>query len=319
MKVQTHLAFLFPGQGSQAVGMLSALVGTYPEILDAYADASEVLGYDLWEITSHGPEEKLSDTRITQPAVLTASVALWRLWVKRTGISPGSMAGHSLGEYSALVCAGAITFSDAVKLVEERGRLMQSAMPAGLGSMAAVLGLDDEEVIRICAESAGEQTVSAANFNSPGQIVISGHKEAVERAVEYARAAGAKRCVILPVSVPSHCALMQGIAPRFREALDQINLTPPQIPVIHNVDVLSHDSPETIKEVLVAQLYQAVRWTEIIQLMKNQGIIITIECGPGKVLSGLVKKIDRQLNVLAISEPETFSRAMNEAKGLDQP
>ena len=303
------LAFVFPGQGSQSVGMSSALAENYPLVKDIYADASSVLGYDLWQLVNDGPESDLNITEKTQPALLTASVAIWEVWQGQGGATPKIMAGHSLGEYSALVCSGALSFTDAVALVADRGAYMQSAVPEGTGTMAAILGLAEEQVVTICKENAQGQVVSAANFNSSGQVVIAGHIDAVKRAVEAASKAGAKRSIILPVSVPSHCALMQDAATQFAERIKNINLSVPEIPVIQNVDVTQKTDPDAIKQALVEQLYKPVRWVEIIQSMADSGITKTIECGPGKVLCGLIKRIDREIETWPVFDPESLDKA----------
>ena len=308
-------AFVFPGQGSQSVGMLSALADRYPLVEETYKNASEVLGFDLWDMTRSGPEEALNITANTQPALLTAGVATWRVWLKEGGTWPSIMAGHSLGEYTALVCSGVMKFEDAVSIVADRGRYMQEAVPEGVGSMAAILGMDNEKLVSLCEEMARGEIVSTANFNSKGQIVIAGHKEAVNRVVEAAASAGAKRSVVLPVSVPSHCALMRDAADKLACRLAAIDLSPGKIPVLHNVDVTAKTEPEAIKQALVEQLYMPVRWVEIIQAMAAQGIQQIIECGPGKVLCGLVKRIDRQLIALPILDPETLQKTLADVTG----
>ncbi len=308
-------AFVFPGQGSQTVGMLSELAEKYPQVLATYQNASEVLGFDLWEMTRNGPEEVLNMTANTQPALLTAGVSTWRLWQEEGGPSPAIMAGHSLGEYTALVCSGVMKFEDAVSVVADRGRYMQEAVPEGMGSMAAILGMDNEKLDAICEEMAQGQIVSAANFNSEGQVVIAGHKEAVNRVVEAATSAGAKRSVVLPVSVPSHCALMRDAADRLANRLASIELSLGDIPVLHNVDVTAKTEPEAIKQALVAQLYMPVRWVEIVQAMAAQGVQQIIECGPGKVLCGLIKRIDRNLGALPILDPDTLQKTLASVTG----
>lgn len=304
------LAFVFPGQGSQSIGMLSSLAEKYPAVKELYSEASAVLGYDLWKLVSEGPESGLNSTEKTQPALLVASVAVWKIWQERGGKLPVLMAGHSLGEYSALVCSGAMTFTEAVRLVADRGAYMQSAVPEGTGAMAAILGLSDEDVIKICKDNAQDQIVSAANFNSSGQIVIAGHTGAVKRTIEAAGKAGAKRSVLLPVSVPSHCALMMNAASQFSERIKNIHLSAPAIPVIHNVDVSRKSEPEAIKQALVEQLYQPVRWVETIKTMTDSGITTIIECGPGKVLCGLIKRIDKQITTWPVYDPDTLDAAI---------
>lgn len=303
------LAFVFPGQGSQSVGMLNALADAYPRVKETFAEASTALGYDLWAITVNGPEEKLNQTEITQPAMLAAGVAVWRVWQQEHGPQPSLLAGHSLGEYTALTCAGALTFADAVKLVADRGRYMQEAVPAGQGGMAAIVGLDDNGVRLLCEQAARGEVLSPVNFNSPGQIVIAGTAAAVARAVEQAKAAGAKLARQLPVSVPSHCALMHPAAERMRERLKTLNLQLPAIPVLHNVHVQSESSPDTIRDALVRQIESPVRWVETIQKMAASGVEKLIECGPGKVLAGLNKRIAKETQTLPVYDPETLRQA----------
>jgi len=304
------LAFVFPGQGSQGVGMLSALGEQYPGVKNTFQEASGVMGYDLWELVQAGPEAELNVTVKTQPALLVASVATWKIWKELGGPDPSYMAGHSLGEYTALVCAGVLGFHDAVSLVENRGRYMQEAVAEGAGAMAAILGLPDAEVIAICQKAAQGQVVAAANFNSPAQVVIAGHAEAVKRAMELATAAGAKRAILLPISVPSHCALMREAAGQFAEHLDKTPFATGNIPVIHNVDVSMKIDGNAIRQALIEQLCQPVRWVETIQLMANHGVTHIVECGPGKVLAGLVKRIDRTIETFSISEPELLGKAL---------
>lgn len=298
-----NTAFVFPGQGSQTVGMLAELATEYPIIQATFAEASEALGFDLWQMVQDGPAEALNSTENTQPALLTASVAIWRAYCEAGGEQPAVMAGHSLGEYSALVCAGALKFEDAVKLVALRGRAMQEAVPAGTGAMAAIIGLDDDAIAKACAEAAQGEVVSPVNFNSPGQVVIAGHKDAVARAGEACKAAGAKRALPLPVSVPSHCELMKPAAEKLAEALSHIEVSAPAIPVINNVDVVKADSAEAIKDALVRQLYCPVRWTETVNAMADQGVEQLVECGPGKVLTGLTKRINKALSGTAVNLP----------------
>lgn len=307
---QKKLAFVFPGQGSQSVGMLTQLAAEYPEVKQTFDKASFVLGRDLWALVTSGPEEELGQTQNTQPIMLAAGVAVWEVWCKHSTIRPAWMAGHSLGEYTALVCSGALFFEDAVKLVEARARFMQEAVPSGVGAMAAILGLDDNQVIEICASVAGTEIVSAVNFNSPGQVVIAGHKAAVERAATAAKKAGAKRAILLPVSVPSHCALMQSAADRLDEFMQDIALATPKMHTIHNVDVESHTAPEVIRNALKEQLYKPVRWVESIELMHNKGVTRFIECGPGKVLTGVDKRIAKDAEHLAIYDPETLNKVL---------
>lgn len=303
-------AFVFPGQGSQSTGMLDALAARYGEVEQTFAEASAVLDYDLWAVVSQGPEEQLNSTEVTQPAMLAAGVACWRVWRAQDGTMPAAMAGHSLGEYTALVCAGSIAFADAVRLVAERGRLMQAAVPGGSGAMAAILGLEDAAVVAVCAEAAGEEVVAAVNFNSPGQVVVAGHKGAVQRAVELAQERGAKRAVMLPVSVPSHCALMAPAAEQLAQRLAGIEVAAPTVPVVNNVDVASAAEPAQIRDALVRQLSNPVRWVETIEAIKALGVERLVECGPGRVLVGLNKRIDRRMAAQAVYDPDSFAAAL---------
>lgn len=305
------LAFVFPGQGSQQLGMLSELAASHAIIEETFAEASVALGYDLWKLVQEGPEDRLNSTEVTQPALLTASVALWRLWLQQSGVKPVMMAGHSLGEYSALVCAGALSLENGVKLVQLRGELMQKAVPAGSGAMAAILGLDDAAVATACESVAEGQVVAPVNYNCPGQVVIAGEKAAVERAMEACKVAGAKRAIPLAVSVPSHCLLMEPIAEEMAKALSQVELSLPEIPVVQNVTAnLPLDLPSLQKN-LVAQLYNPVLWTDSVSYMASKGVALTIECGPGKVLCGLNKKIDKSLEVVSLTDPANFEKALS--------
>jgi len=304
------LAFVFPGQGSQAVGMLAELAEAESQVKNTFAEASEALGYDLWKIVAEGPADELNQTHITQPAMLSAGIAVWRIWQEKGGAAPAVVAGHSLGEYSALVAAGALGFADAVSLVAERGKLMQEAVPAGTGSMAAILGLDDAKVIEVCEQAAEGEVVSAVNFNANGQVVIAGQVAAVERAVGLAKEAGAKRAVVLPVSVPSHCALMKPAADKLAERLAGISISTPQIPVINNADVSKATDANAIRDALVRQLYSPVRWVETVQAMEGEGVDTLLECGPGKVLIGLNKRIVKGMNAMAVYDPATLESAL---------
>lgn len=306
------LAFVFPGQGSQSVGMLAELAAAEPQVASTFSEASAALGYDLWKIVSEGSAEELNQTHITQPAMLSAGVAVWRIWQEKGGAAPAVLAGHSLGEYTALVAAGALDFKDAVALVAERGRLMQEAVPAGTGSMAAILGLDDAAVIDVCDKAAQGEVVSAVNFNANGQVVIAGQVAAVERAVALAKEAGAKRAVVLPVSVPSHCALMKPAADKLAERLAGVTIHAPQIPVINNCDVSKASDADAIRDALVRQLYSPVRWVETIQAMAGEGVDTLIECGPGKVLVGLNKRIVKEMNAVAVYDPAGVESALAE-------
>lgn len=308
--MQNKLAFVFPGQGSQSVAMLSEFAGN-SIIENTFAEASEALGYDLWQLVSEGPAEKLNQTHFTQPALLTASVALWRVWLSMSEVKPDVMAGHSLGEYSALVCAGVVSLSDAVKLVKKRGELMQASVPAGTGAMAAVIGLADSEIIKACELAQQGEVVSAVNFNSPGQVVIAGQKAAVERAGQICKDAGAKRVLPLPVSVPSHCALMSDAATKLAEELNKISFSSPKINIINNVDVVKEQSEGAIKAALVRQLYSPVRWSETVTQIVSDGITKVIEVGPGKVLQGLNKRIDKSISSVSMNTPDTVQKAQD--------
>ncbi|MGE3920261.1 MAG: ACP S-malonyltransferase [Gammaproteobacteria bacterium] len=298
--MKSNLAFVFPGQGSQFVGMLSELAGNESIIENTFAQASEVLGYDLWSIVKNGPEEKLNQTEITQPALLVASYALYHLWLEKGGEEPELMAGHSLGEYSALVCSGAIDFPAGVDLVSKRGQYMQEAMQGKKGSMAAIVGLEDKQVTEICEEAAKGEVLSAANYNSIGQVVIAGEKSAVERAIILAEKMNARLAKEIPVSVPCHCSFMTPAAEKLANTLANIEIKAPKIPVIHNVDLESYSDPNKIRKALVLQIDHPVRWVETIQLMAQKGITGIVECGPGKVLSGLIKRIDKNISINSI-------------------
>ena len=304
------LAFVFPGQGSQSVGMLNALAAHYPQIQATYAEASATLGYDLWALVEKGPEETLNQTQKTQPAMLAAGVAVWRVWCAEGGALPSMMAGHSLGEYTALTCAGAIDFADALNLVADRGRFMQEAVPAGRGAMAAILGLDDAQVTQVCIQAAEGDVLSPVNFNCPGQVVVAGTANAVARALDQAKAMGAKRAVLLPVSVPSHCALMQPAATRMAERLQKIKITSPKIAILHNAEMRSESQPEAIMRALVRQITAPVRWVEIIEKMAATGVEKLIECGPGKVLTGLNKRIAKTTTTFAVYDQPSLAHAL---------
>ena len=305
--MQEKLAFVFPGQGSQAVAMLSDFA-EQEIVQQTFTEASAALGYDLWQLVAQGPAEKLNQTNFTQPALLTASVALWRLWTSVSDKRPAVVAGHSLGEYSALVCAEVLSLSDAVKLVEKRGELMQACVPEGVGAMAAVIGLADEVIIDACEQAKEGEVVSAVNFNSPGQVVIAGHKAAVERAGELCKEAGAKRVLPLPVSVPSHCALMQDAAEKLAVELDKITLNAPKINVVNNVDVAIETDPAAIKKALVRQLYSPVRWSETVVKLAQDGVETAVEVGPGKVLQGLLKRIDKSISCVSLNDEASLAK-----------
>lgn len=309
-------AFVFPGQGSQSVGMMAALASAEPLVQETFAEASSVLGYDLWQLCQQGPEDQLGATERTQPAMLTAGVATWRVWRKHGGPLPAAMAGHSLGEYSALVCSGALDFKTAVKLVQFRGRAMQEAVPAGQGAMAAILGVEDAEVEAACAAAtqsgAAGEIVQAANFNSPGQVVIAGSAVAVDRAIEVLKSKGAKRAMKLPVSVPSHTALMQPAADRMAEKLQSVLFAQPEVRDIYTVDVKTHQGPDSIRQALVQQLVKPVRWTETVRAMLGGGAKTIVECGPKGVLTGLNRRIEKNKDIamLSIEDPESLQQAL---------
>ena len=300
-------AVVFPGQGSQAIGMLSDLASDHAVVEQTFSQASEVLGYDLWDLVQNGTADDLSKTHITQPALLATSVALWRIAAAKEDFKPAVVAGHSLGEYSALVCAGVIKFEDAIALVELRGQLMQQAVPQGVGAMAAVIGLDNEAIISACEKAAADEVVSAVNFNSPGQVVIAGNKAAVARASELCVEAGARRVMPLPVSVPSHCSLMKPAADELKIALEKVTFNTPVIKLINNVDVATPTDADSIKDALVRQLYMPVRWTEVIEAMAQEEITALYEFGPGKVLTGLVKRIDKTIKGSAVNNQATIA------------
>jgi [acyl-carrier-protein] S-malonyltransferase len=305
-------AFVFPGQGSQSVGMLAPLAAAEPLVQETFAEASEVLGYDLWKLCQAGPEDELGKTERTQPAMLAAGVATWRVWRKHGGRMPAAMAGHSLGEYSALVCSGALDFRTAVGSVQFRGQAMQAAVPAGQGAMAAILGLDDAEVEAACREAAQGEVVQGANFNSPGQVVIAGTAAAVDRAIEAAKAKGAKRAIKLPVSVPSHSPLMQPAAERLAARLQEVKFAPAEVRDIYTVDVRKHGDEASIRKALVEQLVKPVRWTETIRAMLADGARAIVECGPKGVLTGLNRRIERNKDIamLSIEDAESLQHAL---------
>ena len=300
-------AMVFPGQGSQTVGMLAELAGDYPIVQETFKQASEVLGYDLWQLVQEGPAEELNKTWQTQPALLTASVAVYRVWQQKyPELKPDVMAGHSLGEYSALVCAGVLDFQDAVKLVELRGKLMQQAVPEGTGAMYAIIGLDNDAIINACKQAEQGEVVSAVNFNSPGQVVIAGAKAAVERAAALCKEAGAKRALPLPVSVPSHCALMKPAADQLSVSLESITLKEAGVSVLNNVDVKNEIEANAIRNALVRQLYSPVRWTETVEKMAQNGVEVLVELGPGKVLNGLTKRIVDSLQAVSVNDVKSL-------------
>jgi [acyl-carrier-protein] S-malonyltransferase len=310
-------AFVFPGQGSQSVGMLGALAAADASIRGTFDEASAVLGFDLWKLVSEGPEEALNATERTQPAMLAAGVAIWRVWRARGGALPAVVSGHSLGEFTALVCAQAVPFGATLDLVRFRGQVMQEAVPAGSGAMAAIIGLDDEAIEAACREAAQGAIVEAANFNSPGQVVIAGEKAAVQRAIEAARARGAKRAVTLPVSVPSHTSLMRGAAERLGERLRSLELRAPRIRYVSAVDASAHERPDEIRELLVRQLSNPVRWSDTLRALSAGAIAQVIECGPGKVLTGLNRRIEQRANLdfLALGDPASMDAALTATRG----
>ena len=307
------LAFVFPGQGSQKIGMLAEAHAAFTSVQDTFAEASDALGYDIWRLIQVGEQDALNMTETTQPVLLSSSVALWRAWQEQGGAQPAVMAGHSLGEFSALVCAGALGFADAVTLVRQRGAFMQSAVPVGEGAMAAIIGLEDEAINAICADISSEQAVVAAvNFNSPGQVVIAGHTAAVDTAVGALKAAGAKRAMPLPVSAPFHTELMKPAGEKLAEAIAAIEITTPATPVVHNVHAQTESDPEKIRGLLVEQIYSPVQWTQCVARMVALGAGKVVECGPGKVLSGLNRRIDKSLQSYAVEQPDDLKAAVAE-------
>jgi [acyl-carrier-protein] S-malonyltransferase len=311
-QTSASLAFVFPGQGSQSVGMLADLAAVHGDVKTTFDEASQGAGVDLWALSQQGPEDQLNRTENTQPALLAASVAVWRVWQKLGGVQPAQLSGHSLGEYSALVCAGALSLHDAAALVAERGRLMQAAVPAGVGAMAAILGGDDEQIANVCAEVAQGQVVSPANFNSPGQLVIAGNAEAVDRALAKLAELGVRKAVKLAVSVPSHCALMRDAADKLGERMASIVWQQPAIPVVQNAEARSYTSIDDIRGALQRQLYLPVRWTQCVQTLVAGGATRMAECGPGKVLSGLIKRIDKSVEARALGAPADLDAARSE-------
>ena len=306
------IAIVFPGQGSQSLGMLGDLAEIYPQIQATFQEASNTLGRDLWSLAQEGPTEEINQTKNTQPLILTASVAMWRVFQSILEINPESIAGHSLGEYTALVCAGSLDFIDAVKLVEQRAIFMQQAVPEGEGAMAAVLGLSVAELTSICDHASQGDIVSAVNFNAPGQVVIAGNTAAVNRAIELAKEQGAKRALPLPVSVPSHCALMMPAAEKLLETMADVSFSSPIIPVLHNTDVALHNDATEIKKALSKQLHTPVRWVETVEALVSSGVDTVIECGPGKVLSGLNKRIEKSLALYSLGDERSFNKTLEE-------
>lgn len=310
--MKNNLAFVFPGQGSQKIGMLAELAEQYEIVIDTFAEASDVLGYDLWDMVQSGTQEDITLTERTQPLLLTASVAVWRVWQAKGGPQPALMAGHSLGEWSALVCSGVVEFKDAVRLVRNRGAYMQEAVPAGEGAMAAIIGLDDDVIKSICADACQGQEVAAVNFNSPGQVVIAGNAAAVERAINGCKEAGAKRALPLPVSAPFHTNLMQPAAERLAEEIMATEFSAPQVLVVHNVNAQTENDPEKIKQLMIEQICSPVLWVGCVNTLVANGIDTMVECGAGKVLSGLCKRIDRSLTAIATEDPVSLEKALLE-------
>lgn len=305
----TQFAFVFPGQGSQSRGMMNGYAD-FPAVRDTYTEASDVLKQDIWQLVLDGSDADLNATVNTQPIMLTAGVAVYRAWLSQHGAVPAMMAGHSLGEYTALVAAGALSFADALPLVRYRAQCMQTAVPEGVGGIAAILGLDDELVRAVCVEGAQGEVLEAVNYNSPGQVVIAGNRGAVERGMALAKAQGAKRAIMLPMSVPSHCSLLKGAAEQLRAYLNNVAVNAPAIPVLHNADVKSYRDAASIKDALVRQLYSPVRWVETVQAFGKQGITHNVECAPGKVLAGLNKRIDTNQQASAISDSAALTLAL---------
>lgn len=311
------LAFTFPGQGSQSIGMLAELAGDYPQVEETFREASQALGYDLWELAQRGPETRLNATEQTQPAMLAAGVAAARAWQAAGGPAPALAAGHSLGEYAALVCAGSLDFADAIALVASRGRFMQEAVPEGEGAIAALLGLGDDGVLEVCTSAtdrAGNAIVSAVNFNAPGQVVIAGHAGAVERAIALAQEAGAKRAIKLPMSVPVHCELMEPARERLVAKLAETDVRTPQFPVIHNADNAAHPDADEIRAALADQLIRPVRWVDTVAALRDHGATVIVEPGPGRVLTALNKRIDRALTTMAVHDGASLDKALTDLK-----
>ncbi len=310
--INSHLAFVFPGQGSQKIGMLAELAAEYPIVQQTFLEAAEVLGYDLWALVQNGTQEEINLTERTQPLLLTASVAVFRVWKEKNGAMPALMAGHSLGEWSALVCAGVVAFKDAVKLVQQRGKFMQEAVPAGQGAMAAIIGLDDALIVEACKKAEQGEVVSAVNFNSPGQVVIAGAAAAVARAGVLCKEAGAKRALPLPVSAPFHTELMRPAAERLAEQITATIFSIPLVPVVHNVTADVETNPEKIKALMIEQIYSPVRWVECVNTLVKKGVTKTLECGPGKVLSGLNKRINAEMVTVSVEKPEELLAVLSE-------
>lgn len=310
MEIALSIAMVFPGQGSQSQGMQADLAAAYPEVTAVYAEAADILGYDLWQLVQDGPAERLGETTVTQPAMLTAGYAAWQVWRAAGGALPSVLAGHSLGEYTALVCGGSVSFADAMTVVRRRSELMQSAVPAGEGAMAAILGLDDDVIIEVCKEAAGDGVADAVNFNSPGQVVIAGDTKAIDRAIELAKERGARRALLLPVSVPAHSALMQGAGEALSEALAAAEFKTPEITVIAASDALPYTDGDDIRARLSRQVYAPVRWVDTIAAMTKSGATAVVECGPGKVLAGLMRRIDKSVACSYIDSVDSLQKAL---------
>jgi len=305
-----NTGYIFPGQGSQKVGMLSELATAFPQVKDTFSEASDVLGYDLWDLIQHGPETELAKTHIQQPAIVTASIAIWRLWVEKGGQPPVIAAGHSLGEYSALTAAGVMAFTDAVALVQKRGQYMQTAVPMGEGGMAAIVGLEDDKIIAACEAARQGEEVAAVNFNSHGQVVISGHTAAVNRAAELCKAAGAKRALPLPVSAPFHSILMKPAADSFANDLAAVTLSAPAFPVLQNYGLDTPNDPDAIRSNLISQIYNPVPWVGTINRFSEADVTQVVEIGPGKVLSGLNKRINADMMAISVNDPANLNDAL---------
>lgn len=310
----SKLAFVFPGQGSQSKGMLAEMAEQYPEVKATFEQASNVLGYDLWELCQTDEDGQIDMTEVTQPLLLTASVALWRVWSSLGGPQPEILAGHSLGEWSALVCSGVVEFEDALALVRARGQFMQEAVPAGQGSMAAIIGLDDDKIRQCCSDAAEGEVVVPVNYNAPGQVVIAGHKAAIDRAIDACKSAGAKRALPLAVSAPFHSDLMQPAADKLAAMVDQTTFNPPQLPIVHNVNAGLESDPQAIKQLMIQQIYQPVLWVDCVKALVNAGVSTAVECGSGKVLSGLMKRIDKSVKSYSTDSVSSIEAAIAELK-----
>jgi [acyl-carrier-protein] S-malonyltransferase len=306
----SKLAFVFPGQGSQKIGMLADLAAQYSEIEETFNEASDTLGYDVWKMIQSGSQDDINLTERTQPILLASSVAIWRLWNAKGGSKPAQMAGHSLGEWSALVCSGVINFADGLNIVRARGQYMQQAVPVGEGAMAAIIGLEDSIIIDACKNAAAAEVVDAVNYNAPGQVVIAGSVAAVNRAIEICKQAGAKRALPLPVSAPFHTSLMKPAADQLAEIVNSVTFRRPTVSIVHNVHAREENNPDTIKSLMLEQIYSPVKWVDCVVQLKQNGAQVLIECGPGKVLSGLAKRIDRDLQAMATDSSADFDAAL---------